>query len=81
MRFIQDGGGRSLVGSTLKAAIAIGLLSTAAATWLSDKSLDRNSLSQLAADASRVPDPSVTGSLADRAAGARLDPCVAPPRR
>ncbi|HYF52657.1 MAG TPA: hypothetical protein VEA41_00170 [Salinarimonas sp.] len=68
-------GRSSLVATTLKAGIAIAVLSIVAANWLAG-GLDRPGLSQLAAGA--TAEPATTGSLRDRAQAARLDPCVAP---
>lgn len=65
----------SLFSTTLKACVAIAALSILAANFLSG-GLDRSGLRQLAAGAG--DGPATTGSLPERAAAARLDPCVAP---
>ncbi|MBV9076255.1 MAG: hypothetical protein JO048_02085 [Methylobacteriaceae bacterium] len=72
---------RSLVVTTVKAVLAVGLLSYAAASWLTG-GFDQQHLSRLAFQVSRdVPDPVTTGSISDRARRTVLDPCAAPTRR
>ena len=76
-----DGEGPNLLAGTVKVALALGALGYLAAQSFSDKPLDYNGLSRLAADVARkLPDPSTTGSVAQSARATRLDPCVAPPR-
>jgi hypothetical protein len=56
---------------TVKAAIATAALSVFAVHWITSAGEDRTKLSQLAAQASRLKEPAVTGSLREL----RLDPC------
>ena len=70
----------SMVVSTLKAALAIGFFSLAAASALSSK-LDQAALSQRSPSGARaLEDPVATGALARAAAGQRLDPCAVAPK-
>ena len=72
---------RPTVWATVKAAIAVTVLSVAATQFLSSSRFDRGGLGRLAADASRpVRDPVTTGSIAS-AANLRLDPCAVEGRR
>jgi hypothetical protein len=72
---------RPSVWSTVKAALAITVLSLAATQFLSGSRLDRGGMDRLVADASRnTRDPVTTGSIAS-AATLRLDPCAVAPRR
>ena len=66
----------SLLGGTLKVAVAAGLAALAAADWLSRADLDRAASRDFAGR-----DPVFTGSVAEAAERTRLDPCVAPPLR
>jgi hypothetical protein len=72
---------RPSVWSTVKAALAITVISLAATQFLSSSHLDRGGMGRLAADASRsTRDPVTTGSIAS-ANALRLDPCAVEPRR
>jgi hypothetical protein len=73
---------RSVLIWTVKTVLAVGFLSFCASTWLSGPALDHGTLARLAAVTSRgADDPVTTGSILRSAAGAKLDPCVASPRR
>lgn len=77
----QDERKRPLFAWALKSVAIIGGLSLLASGWLSSMTRDRDTLSRLATNVSRgVEDPLTTGSVAGRAAGAKLDPCAAPRR-
>jgi hypothetical protein len=79
--FRGDGEGPHLISGTLKVALALGALAYLASHSFSDKPFDYSGLSRLAADVTRkLPDPGMTGSLAQSARSTRLDPCVAPRR-
>jgi hypothetical protein len=65
----------SLIATTVKAGLAIALISVAATNWISN-GLDRSGLTQLAGDV--TGEPLTTGALRERAASTRLDPCAAP---
>jgi len=71
-------GKASIVANTLKAGVVIVALSVLAANWLSS-GVDRPALSRLAADPGA--EPTITGSLRERAAQTRIDPCAAPAKR
>jgi hypothetical protein len=76
-----DGDGPNLLSGTLKIALALAALGYLAAHSFSSERLDYKGLSRLAADVARkLPDPAVTGSVAQSARGTRLDPCAAPRR-
>ena len=76
-----DGEGPHLLSGTLKVALALGALGYLASHSFSDRPLDYSGLSRLAAEVTRkLPDPTMTGSVAQSARSARLDPCVAPRR-
>ncbi len=69
----------ALLWGTIKAAAAIAVLATFAADWLSSETLDRSALARLAGaviPSSIIGDPATTGSLAQAANGAKLDPCA-----
>ncbi len=77
----KDEGNRSLLRWTLKTAAALTVLSFMAGNWLAGPGLDSGALGRLASLTSRgADDPMTTGSIVPNAAGARLDPCVAPRR-
>ena len=80
--FIRGNGeGPNLIAGTLKAALGLAALGYLATRSFSDKPLDYNGLSRLAAEVARkLPDPTTTGSLLQSAKSTRLDPCVAPRR-
>jgi hypothetical protein len=63
---------RPLLKATIKAVIAIGVLSVLAAKYLAD-GLDQRGLTRLAAEAAKG-EPATTGSI-NRV---KLDPCAAP---
>jgi hypothetical protein len=66
---------RPLLLATIKAVIAIAVLSVLAANYLADRSLDHPTLSRLAADAAKGKskgEPTMTGSTNKL----RLDPCT-----
>jgi hypothetical protein len=70
-----------LLTSTIKAVVAIGVLSVLASGWLSQGTLDHGTLGRLAADASRRGwEPTTTGSIIRSANNVRLDPCAADQR-
>lgn len=72
----------SLLTWTVKAALAIGVLSLAATHFLAREGLDRSSLQRLAAEsAARGREPVTTGTLAKNAGDTKLDPCATPARR
>ena len=76
-----DGEGPNLLAGTLKLALGLAALGYLAANSFSDKPLDYSGLSRLAGEVARkLPDPAMTGSLAQSARSTRLDPCVAPRR-
>lgn len=69
-----------LVG-TIKAAVAIAVLSVVATHFLAREGLDQRTLQRLAAEsAAKGREPVTTGSLAKGAAEAKLDPCAVPRR-
>ena len=69
----------NLLTATLKFALAVGALGYLAAHSFSSERLDYKGLSRLAGDVARkLPDPGVTGSVAQSARAARLDPCGMP---
>lgn len=73
---------RPTVWVTVKAALAITVLSLAATQFLSSTRLDRGGMGRLVADAGRTGrDPVTTGSITTAAAGLRLDPCSVETRR
>ena len=66
---------RPLLLATIKAVIAIAVLSVLAANYLADRALDHPTLSRLAADAVKGKskgEPTMTGSINKL----RLDPCT-----
>jgi hypothetical protein len=64
---------RPLLIATIKAVVAIALLSVLATKYLADGSLDHSALSRLAGDAAtRKGEPTMTGSI-NRL---RIDPCT-----
>lgn len=70
-----------LIWTTVKAVVAIAVISVAATQFLSGSRLDRQGMGVLTAMISGpVRDPVTTGSIAS-ANQVRLDPCVAPLRR
>ena len=74
-----DGEGPNLIGGTIKVALALAALGYLTARSFSSERFDYKGLSRLAADVARkLPDPTMTGSVAHSARAARLDPCVAP---
>ena len=74
-----DGDGSNLLAGTVKVALALAALGYLAAQSVSSERLDYKGLSRLASDvAGKFPDPSITGSVAQSARAARLDPCVVP---
>ncbi len=76
-----DGEGPNLLAGTFKVALALAALGYLATHAFSEKPLDYNALSRLAADVARkLPDPGTTGSVAQSARSTRLDPCVVPRR-
>ncbi|WP_375458219.1 hypothetical protein [uncultured Enterovirga sp.] len=78
--FTQEDGRPSIIASTIKSVVIVGTLSVLAAGWLSSAT-DNQTLSRLAANASRgVEDPLTTGSISSRANAVKIDPC-GPPRR
>ena len=77
--FSGDGDGPNLLAGTFKVALALAALGYLAAHSFSSERLDYKGLSRLAADAARkLPDPALTGSVAQSAKSTKLDPCVAP---
>ena len=81
---LLEGEGRpALLWGTIKATAAIAGLAIAASAWLSSETLDRGSLARLTGvivASGSVGDPVTTGSLAQAAKGAKLDPCARPRR-
>ena len=64
---------RPLLLATVKAVVAIALLSLLATKYLADGSLDQSALSRLASDAAKGKgEPTMTGSI-NRT---RIDPCT-----
>jgi hypothetical protein len=77
--FLRGSGGPNLLAGSLKAALALAALGYLAAHSFSSQPFDYKELTRLAADVARkLPDPSMTGSVAQSAKATRLDPCVAP---
>jgi hypothetical protein len=75
----KDEGRRSLLGWTIRTVAAVTVLSFMAGSWLAGPGLESGVLTQLASLTSRgADDPMTTGSIVPNAAGAKLDPCVAP---
>jgi cytochrome c-type biogenesis protein CcmH/NrfG len=69
------GNDRPLLVATIKATVAIAVLSVLAAKYLADGSLDQPTLSRLAAEAAKGKgEPTMTGSI-NRV---RIDPCTGP---
>ncbi|HEY8564935.1 MAG TPA: hypothetical protein VIL65_05500 [Beijerinckiaceae bacterium] len=77
MPFSRGSNPSSLIVTTAKAALAIGFLSLLAANYLSTHGLDRSELTRMAGDATKLKEPTSTGSLATT----RLDPCTGKPAR
>jgi hypothetical protein len=78
-RFRGGAGSPVMLRHTIKAVAVIGFLSYSAAMWFASGSLDRSLLAGLAGHAPGN-DPAITGSLAEAAQGAKLDPCARPRR-
>jgi cytochrome c-type biogenesis protein CcmH/NrfG len=71
------GSDRPLLAATIKAVIAILVLSVLATHYLAEGALDRPGLSRLAAESAKGKgEPTMTGSI-NRV---RIDPCAAPQR-
>ena len=79
--FSRDEGGSSLLSTTIKSALVVAALSCVAVGWLASVPLESPGFGRLALGTGRTLDPLTTGSIADRASGARLDPCAMPLRR
>lgn len=78
-RFLGREGRPALLWSTIKAAAAVTVLATFATAWLSSETLDRGALARFAgtiALSGATSDPATTGSIAQAANGAKLDPCT-----
>lgn len=72
-------GRRSMILFTLKATVAVGLVSYFSADWLTN-GFDRAGLQRVVAAENRV-EPAITGSLAGFDLGSRIDPCTVGERR
>lgn len=80
--FLKPEQHRPLLVGTVKAAVAIGLLSFAASHWLSRQAFDQQGLARLVAGLTGgQSDPMSTGSIGERAQAAKIDPCAVPARR
>ena len=69
----------ALFWGTVKATAAVAALATFATAWLASATLDRGALERLAgavAPSGAMSDPVTTGSFAQGANGAKLDPCA-----
>ena len=78
-QFFSRKGRPALLWSTIKATAAIAFLATFVTGWLSSETFDRSALVRLAGaitPSGALDDPATTGSLAQAAGGARLDPCL-----
>ena len=77
--FLGREGRPALLWGTIKATAAITVLATFATAWLSSETLDRGALARFAGTvsiSSAVGDPATTGSIAQAANDAKLDPCT-----
>ena len=69
----------SMVLTTVKIVAVIVGMSWFAANWIS-AATDSQGLARMAGRVSRGEEPLTTGSIGSKAAGAKIDPCVAPRR-
>lgn len=77
----EEGGRPSILMTTLKSVLSIGLLSWLAGVWLSGVAQDQPTLARLASNVSKgQDDPLTTGSIANRAGSTKIDPCALPRR-
>jgi hypothetical protein len=69
---------RPLLAATIKAVIAIAVLSVLATHYLAESSFDQQTLTRMAAEAmkSKKGEPVMTGSINRQASNTRLDPCT-----
>ena len=73
--FLGREGHPALLWSTIKATAAIIVLATFATAWLSSETIDRGALARIALSG-LTSDPATTGSIAQAANAAKLDPCT-----